>query len=200
METAEDILKGIVKDLALEYKRTSDPEVFEKILYRIDLLVLKVVNMSRSICPHLSKEDPEDIYRTAIIGLYKGLKTVKEEESSGITFARLIAYMRSAISSEFPYKVLPELYINSQKDLIEEKSVHENLEFELIKETIENLVIEGVISKFEKDLIFCRYLEEYNCEDLASMFGFSVSKIRKQIDDTLLVIRHQLRIRGIEGF
>ena len=200
METCEDVLKGVVKELALEYKETSDPKVFEKILYRVDLLVLKVVNVSIAICPHLVKEDPEDIYKVAILGLYKGLKTVKNEESSGITFARLIAYMRSAITSGFPYKPLPELYINSQKALIEERPVYENLEFQLIKETIESLVENGVISKLEKDLVFHRYLYEYNCEELASMFGFSVSKVRKQIDDTLLVIRHQLRIRGIEGF
>lgn len=201
IQNSENVLKGVIKELVLEYRENPDPALFEKILYKVDNLVLKVVNVSRTVCPHLLNEDIDDIYEAAIIGLYNALRTVKKEESSGITYARLIAYMRCSIKKEFPQKSLPDLYLSSQiKSQMGRPVEHLELEFEFISEILQDLVAKEVIAQQDLDLVLDRYLQGADCKDLAIKYQCSVSKIRKQLKDILQIVRHQLRMRGIEGF
>jgi len=194
---SDKIFKGVLKELVLEYQEKLDPQLFERILSRVDNLVLSVVHGCRKVCPHLMDEDAEDIYQTALIGLNNGLLKVKLEESSDLMIARMIAYMKCAIRVEFPYKPMPEEFILSQKSVEVDNSAFLELENEFIQESLEQLVKEEILTQKELNLVLLRYKREFSCEKISKLFDMPEGTVRKYIQDALLRIRHQFRVRGI---
>lgn len=198
MISSEKIFDDVLKDLALSYQKKPDPYVFKSILVRIDLLMLKVVNTVLCLCPHLNKEDPNAVYHAAILGLYKGINSVKEEENSDFITWRLAAYMKSSIRSTFPYKVLPENYIRScVVQEVQEETVFQNLEYHYVMDVLEKLIEEDILDIVDLYYIQQKFVEGISYKDIAKSEGLSVGTVQKRAADALLRIRHQFRIRDM---
>jgi len=200
MISSEKVFDNVLKDLALSYQKQPDPNIFKSILLRIDLLMLKVVNTALCLCPHLRKEDPNAIYHAALLGLYNGIKSVKESENSDFITWRLAAYMKSSIRSTFPYKELPESYVRScVKQEVQEKTVYADLEFSFIQEVLETLMEEDIIDKVDIYYIYQKFVHGVSYKDIAASEGLSVGTVQKRVADALLRIKHQFRIRNVEA-
>jgi hypothetical protein len=198
MICSEKIFDDVLKGLALSWQKNPDPDVFKSILIRIDLLMLKVVNTALCLCPHLTKEDPNAIYHAAMLGLYTGLKSVKEEENSDFITWRLTAYMKSSIRSTFPYKVLPENYIKScVAQEVPEETVFKDLEYEFVVGVLSTLLKEDVLDSVDIKYIILKFVHGISYKDIAYSEGLSVGTIQKRVADALLRIRHQFRIRDM---
>jgi hypothetical protein len=194
---SEIVSKQVLKDYILEYQISQDPDKFKQILARVDNLVLSTVHHCIKKCPHLELEDPEAIYQTALVGLYKAVVKVPSWEDPDHVIARLVAYMRQEIRSNFPYRVLPEQYFNSQNQCVPEETVYEDLDYEMILELLGKLVEEEIITRLELDLITTRYRDGIPCSVLASSHDLSEATIRSKINDGLIRIRSQLRSWGV---
>lgn len=198
---SDKIFKEVIQELALQYRNSASTELFERILVRVDNLVLSVVHKCLSIYPHLLLEDLDDVYNVALIGLHNGLLKVKETETIDQTIARLIAYIKCAIKVEFPYKPLPEAYIRTQNqvDLTDPgDSVFSELEYEFIQEALQHLVDEDILTQKELDLVNLRYRDDLSCGLIAKHLETTEGTVRKHVQDALLRIQQQFRFRGIE--
>ena len=194
---SETVSKEVLRKYILEYQITQDPELFKKILYRTDDLVLYVVHRCLNRCPHLKMEDPDSVYQTGLVGLYKGVVKVLEHESPDKVIARLIAYMKCEIKSNFPYKVLPETYALNLKKYELGESVYSDLEFEFVDEFLTGLVEKKMVTQLELDLVRLRYRDEISCTNLAAKFQISEATVRVRISNALGRIRRQLKLAGI---
>lgn len=194
---SDDVMAIILKGLILEYQEQPEISLFERILSRVDYLVLKVVNVERYRRPHLLNEDPQDLYSCAITGLYEGMNTVKETEEPGKVFARLIAYMKCAINRDFPYRVFPQEFLENQKEFVAEETVWASLEQSMVFEVVQTMIQEGILAQKDWDLVKLRFAQGLKYKDIANLKELSIGTVQKIVDETLILIRHQLKQRGV---
>lgn len=197
MESSEVILMEVIKDLVMQYQKNPTPELFERILKRVDNLVLKTVNIARSLCPHLLAEDPDDLYQTAIMGLYPAITTTKEDEDPYYVVARLIAYMKCELKKGYPYKVLAPGFLEEQEEFTSDDDIFKNLNYENLLEILNKFVEENLVSSDELDFIKMRYMQDMSCEEISKVSGISTGTVREKIEKAILRIQHQIRIRNL---
>ena len=100
MSLQEDVLR----ELVTEYQQNKDPIVFERILKRVDHLLLNTIHVWVEMKPYLGSIDLRDLYHTAIVGLGKALSTARPQEDGGHIVARVIAYVRNEINADYPLR------------------------------------------------------------------------------------------------
>jgi DNA-directed RNA polymerase specialized sigma24 family protein len=194
---SDNVFKQVIHDKILDFQATEDKDIFEHILIRVDNLVMHTVHLCRTKCPHLLGEDLDALYQTALLGLYKAIKSYPSFEDPDRVLARLSAYMRQEIRSSFPYRVLSDDYIESQDQFVSEETVYADLDFQMLEEFLSRLVEQEIVSQQELDLIVARYKNEIPCSMLAATHDLSEATVRTKIHDGLTRIRFQLRKRGI---
>ena len=89
--------REVLRKLITKYQKTESEATFEGILKRVDDIVVRKVHQLRRRFAHLKKLDFEDIYQTAISGVYDAVRTAKDCEDGNKVMARVIAYVTAAI-------------------------------------------------------------------------------------------------------
>lgn len=194
-QTSQDEKKA-VQDYALEFQKTHDPVIFERILVRVDNLLLYLVNKFCRICPHLLKEDPDSLYNTAIIGLYRGVETIKSTETPDITIARIIAYVQAEFKKQFPYKPVPENFVPElyRRD---QREAQWYSEYNSVKAVITQLVKQGAIDEEQALYVAMHFGGGLSFPKIADKLKRQVDVVRDRTNRALKIIRHQFRVRGI---
>lgn len=213
----------ILKELALEFVSSEDPLIFAKILKRVEYLLLYTIHKVRIAKPYLKKVEQQDLYQTAVIGLYRALLKVKEDEPGSKLIYKITRYIGNEIAKDFkrtgkitvPYSISDvafqvHLYFTDMSQfqahirriedkLVEDAAVYKNLEMGFIRERFSKLLGEGVISFDEFEMLVMRFVDDMTYKDIAKQFGSSSVTVSKRIEDTLNVLRHEFRRRGWEG-
>ena len=213
----------VLKELALKFKSSGDPVVFEKIIVKVEKLLLLTIHRARKAKPYLKRVELEDLFQIAVLGLYRALSKVKEEEPGSKLLYLITRYVGNEIAKcykstnrvLFPFSVsktafqmhlcfidMPQSqeYIDQiENRLIENALVYKNLEMEFIRERFSKLLEEGVFSSEEFEMIGMRFIDDMTYVDIAKQFGCSNIVVSKKINDVLNRIRWEFRRRGWEG-
>jgi len=198
----EEMSHRVLKDLVFEFKKTQSQDVICKILERIDDLVLSVVVKWAAKHPQYSNIDYQDLYNSAIVGLYKGIDSAKESEPPVKIQARLIAYMKCEMLSACN-KVAGKSSIIGAIDGLEDmvisgETVYHNLEMEFLADRYQKFIDDGVITQTEFDILYLRFALETKIKDIAMKFHHHTDWVRRKIEDSLNRIRVELRRRNLE--
>lgn len=194
--------KGVqqrIKELALKYKSSNDSLVFEQILLLIDGLLRGVVNRARRSKPYLRKIEWQDLYNATIIGVYRAISKVKEDEDSGILISRIIFYAGDEISSwskKLRTEFIPRNNDNRVEVVVDDSSVYQELENEFIQDRFKKLLKEGVLEKEEFDMLWMNVVEGMTLKDIAKQMGYTNITVLKRIRSTLDRLRYEFRRRG----
>jgi hypothetical protein len=191
--TSKEVLKGLI----LQYKQSKDSEVFEQILSRVDKLIEYEVFLLRQKCPHLRREDKQDLYQTAILGLYTAINYVNEEDSPSIVPAKLVVYMKAEIKKTYPNAIIT---CGSPEDLeVPEKGAFDEVEYNEIREVLDGLVNRGIIEKRDLDFLEMKFSLELTLKEISKLSSPHVTEecVRRRIQKTLNKIRYEFRKTGI---
>lgn len=198
MNAVSDVPKEVLKQLVLEFQQETNDKgsLFERILVRVDRLLQYVMAKERRNWPHLRIEDPQDIYQAACAGLCNGIATVKSTDTPDQVILRIFAYVQAEIRKEFPvnrYKYYT--YMVQEKQI--EEPVYRQLESEYLREVYQSLIVRGIISQKEYNLLCQRYIEGLEWKVIAAGVQMNIDCVRKLVEDARNRMRHQLRLRGI---
>lgn len=192
--------EDILKELVLEYQQTQNPVLFERILKRVDKLLLRTIHSVVRNKPYLAKIELRDLYHTSIIGLSRAIKTTKLDEESKKVVARVVAYVKATIYVEFPlnsfnqffnFVELPEdgaSYGIGVKEKKAEEDVYLGAELGLLRSVYKDMVMEGLLSDKDLLLLYKRFVEGKFYEDIGKEVGCSFEKVRMDIKKILLCI------------
>lgn len=195
----------VLKRLAFEYRDALGEEralIFRKILRRIDNLVLYQARKFLFVRSQLKDVDLQELYDIAIVGLYKGLESIKEEETGAVLQARLIAYMKSelkqAIRSMGIKRKGVQKVISTRLTVVPEETVWQELESEFLRKRFQKLIVDDVISSEELNLLTMRYVHGIRIKEIAERVGRTPWWVGKAVKDICNRIRWEWRRQGWE--
>lgn len=200
METSIDTHQ-VLKDLALSFDTSGDPVTFIKILLEVHKLLKYQVRQIRRRRPYLQAVDFNDLYQTAIVGLYRAVAKVQADASGGKLVYNIRRYVDNEIIKEYKDRTWRQSYIlfdDAQRELVDTTEVYLNLEQEFIRDRFYRLITVGVISQEEFDMIYQHFVRGVSYKDIASQVGNSTDTISKKVRDSLNRIRWEFRRRGWE--
>jgi len=177
-----DIPKEVLKEL----QKINDRDVFERILFRVDRLVQFVMAKERHRWSHLRSEDLQDIYQAACVGLCNGIIKVKPTDTPNQVILRIFAYI-PANRTKF--------YTTEEK--LTEEPVYRELESECLREVYHSLIVQGIITEQEYNLLCQRYVDGMMWKEIAARAHMNIDCVRKMVEEARLRMRHQLRLRSI---
>jgi RNA polymerase sigma factor (sigma-70 family) len=192
------VANEVLKDLVVEYQRTQDDEVFKRILAKIHLLILHVVHQLRHRYKHLKNEVLDDLYQTGVVGIYKAIPRIPTTENPEKIPAWFVSYIKNEILVAFPHprtvnaSELEEIWIPSEDDLCQE-NVSKCLEG-----VFKRMLNDKVISQEELDLIILHQIQKLPLDTIATMKGVCSDTISSRIHDSLLRIKHRIRMLNLE--
>lgn len=189
-----DIPKEVLKELVLEFQKINDRDVFERILFRVDRLVQFVMAKERHRWSHLRSEDLQDIYQAACVGLCNGIIKVKSTDTPNQVILRIFAYIQAEIRKEFPAN-RTKFYTTEEK--LTEEPVYRELESECLREVYHSLIVQGIITEQEYNLLCQRYVDGMMWKEIAARAHMNIDCVRKMVEEARLRMRHQLRLRSI---
>jgi len=213
----------ILKELALKFVSSKDPLIFAKIVKRVEKLLLYTIYKARRTKPYLKKVELQDLYQTAVIGLYRALLKVKEDEPGSKLVYKITRYVGNEIAKDnkrtdkitVPYSIADvafqvHLYFTDmpqfqehisqiENKLVEDAVVYKNLEMEFIRERFSKLLEDEVLSFEEFEMLVMHFVDNKTYKDIAKQFGYSHVTVSKRTNNTLNKLRFEFRRRGWEG-
>jgi len=187
----------ILKELVTEYQKCEDPKIFAKILKKLDRLVIRTVIKCKNTFSQLDGVSFDDLYQSAIVGLYRGIKTAKMIQSGAEIQARIISYMKLEIRSNFS-DIIKDNFLELKEPFVSGDSVYNDLQIEDIFNCIQKLIENGDIDVEAFQIVKMRYLLGMKIIEIAEKMGKSPSAVCKEIKDTLVKIRYFLRLKNVE--
>lgn len=186
----------VLRELAIEYQKDKSPIVFEKILIRVEKLLLKMVHKSVKIWPHLEQVDMQDLYHSAILGLPKALLSYKHTESGAKLIQRICAYVKSEIfwSNKLTNKgdpfysfvaledILPfEPDFKYDKRIQTSEDIEEAVEISLFLDEIKMMLVSGVLNFEDWNLLALVYCEGKSEREIGELIGVNQSSAHQRL-------------------
>ena len=103
-----------VKELVMRYQTTGELDEFEMVLFHTDKLVLKLVHKFIRKMPHLKRLDLQEIYNTAILGLYDAVKQMPKGMDPNLMPSKISSYIQSQLKQHFSHLKREVLIDDSQ--------------------------------------------------------------------------------------
>ena len=174
----------ILKDLVLKHQQTHDPIVFEKILKRVDPLIIRTVNILSKRETYLERIELQELYQIGIIGVYDAVRTSPLKEDPEKFPARVVAYIKSNIRKEFNYRNKEKLWCDSDvSDDVgaEDQEMHTHIEFLDLLDIITHRYIKGLLSKKDIELLKDRFFKQQSLQVLGQARGITREWARRKI-------------------
>jgi len=203
-----------LKELALQYQSSKDPTIFKKILLRMDRLLLSIARRA-IIKKSIKKEVEQDVYHATVLGLYKAILKVQEDEPENILVSKIIFYANSEINSwnkEPKEKSFSSLSIEGDmeewppwtrgvwsggevKKFYSDPNL-DNLERESIWVRLGKLVEEEVLTAEEYDLIVMKFVKNMSYKNISVKMRCREETISRKIQKVLNRLGFEFRKRG----
>lgn len=194
MSLREDVLK----QLALDYQEAVQDErqgrvTFEKVLKRVDRLLLKTIYKHMKRRPYLRKIEFEDLYHSAIVGLGRAFLTVKPTEGGNKVVARIVAYVRNEINTNFPlntknqffnFKWLEDFPAGFGDKCIE-GDAEKSAEYSLLQDNFRIMIEEGIITLDDVGLLAEKFLRGKTNAEMAKSRCCTHETIRDRMERIL---------------
>jgi len=206
-----------LKDLAIKFRDNEDPYIFQRILQRISQLLGSIVYNIRQKRPQLKRMEEQDLYHAAIIGLYKAVLKVKEEETEDYLVNGIISSANHEIvkwgknpreksfSSSFIEDNIEEwppwakgVWSGREVKQFYDEPVYKDLECEFVRDRFRKLIEEGILKEDDFKLLVMKVVENMTYVDIAKKVGDSYSSVIRRVECTLNKLRSEFRKRGWE--
>jgi RNA polymerase sigma factor (sigma-70 family) len=206
-----------LKDLAIRFRDSGDSDIFRRILQRISQLLGSIVYNIQRKRPQLKRMEKQDLYHAAIIGLYKAVLKVKEEEIEDYLVNGIIASANHEIikwgknpreksfSSSFIEDNIEEwppwakgVWSGGHVKQFYDEPVYKDLECEFVRDRFKKLIEEGVIEEEDFKILTMRVVENMTYANIAKKVGVSHQGVGRRVKRTLGKIRSEFRKRGWE--
>jgi len=177
----------VVKELSLEYQRTGDSITFEKILKRVDNLVVFIILQEKKRCSFLRRVDLQELYQVAILGLVKAIKSLPSDENSNRMPARFKSYIRAELVKSFLKQdreakgLLDKNWLGS---LCSKYGSSDDVEIE-IRDILQVAKRKGILTDDEYDILIHRFFRGEILKVVAINCHLSEPTIRKRINRAL---------------
>lgn len=204
-----------LKDLAIRFRDSRDPYLFQRILQRIGQLLASIVFNIRQKRPQLKEFEEQDLYHAVIIGLYKAILKVKEEETedyliNGIIFSanhEIVKWGKKpreqSFSSSFIEDNIEEwppwakgVWSGGCVKQFYDEPVYKDLECEFVRDRFKKLMEEGILKEDDFKLLVMKVVENMTYVDIAKKVGGSYRSVVKRVERTLSKLRSEFRKRG----
>lgn len=168
-------------------------DVFAGMLKRANDLLLWVIYKHRKIKPHLGQIKLADLYQTAIVGLGRAALTAKESESADEVVARIIAYVKSELSSTYPLtktrrdfafqhlEVTAEKYILKDRDVQGVEEIELDAQLALLRGDYVKLLVEGVVSELDFSMFVYYYGHSISYVDIGKVVGMATTTVQRHV-------------------
>jgi RNA polymerase sigma factor (sigma-70 family) len=161
--------------------------------------------------------EEQDLYHAAIIGLYKAVLKVKEEETEDYLVNGIISSANHEIikwgknpreksfSSSFIEDNIEEwppwakgVWSGRRVKQFYDELVYKDLECEFVRDRFKKLVEEGILKEDDFKLLVMKVVENMTYVDIAKKVGDSYSSVIRRVECTLSKLRSEFRKRGWE--
>lgn len=186
--------EDVLRELVTEYQKDRSPIVFERILKRVDHLLLKTIHIQTEIRPYLGCIDLRDLYHTAIVGLGRALHTTRPQEDGGHVAARIIAYVRNQINVDYPPRrrsrfILSDDDMEDRSVCFPSQDIESKLELEdIVKKCcgfLADNVIDLFVEKFVRGKNAYQIAREQGCtpQNIDQKLKYWLRRIKKVMDE-----------------
>lgn len=190
----------LLKELALEFVETKNPNIFTEIIKKVDRLLLYTIHKARKRRYHLKNVALQDLYHSAIVGLYRALLKVKADEPGSKIITKIVRYVTNEIVKDNKRSKEKSFALSDEDKLVDNTLVYKDLEMEFIRERFWKLIDDDVISLEEFEMIVMRFINDMTLEEIAAQFGNSKDTVSKTIENVLHRMKYEFTKRGWEEF
>lgn len=195
----------ILVDLVTKYREKRDPVIFSKILEETDKLLLNTVYKCIKKWPYLRRVELQDLYQTAILGLYKAIsgvhiykrKIVRKKEDKPI--ARIVGYVKAEIKqvySNYNRRVLGSSVLEDK--CVFEESVSKNLEHEDYMRKLNEYVKSGIVTEQDYSILVRHFADEMTYKIIGEQERLSRAAICVRVKKAIAKLRRAFKRDGIE--
>jgi len=193
---SNEFKQGIIKDLVVLWKSNSNKNFyFEKILKRIDKLIIYKIGKLKRQYKQLSAVPNQDLYNTAILGIYRALDSVKDKDSGATIQARILSYIKEEIRKIYmPHKkeIITE-NIEKWENKIESKEPEfTTIEYEELREIVNKLIDNFQLPKEDFDIFIDHYLNRKTYKKIAEELKVHHTTIANRIKNVKNLLRKSL--------
>lgn len=196
------VLTGLVD----RYREKRDPIIFDKILKATDLLLLSVIYKCVKKWPYLKQVGLQDLYQTAILGLYKAIsgiqiykRRVRKDKLKDKIVARIVGYIKAEIKQTYSYYNRKVLNFSALEDkCIFEESVSKNLEHEDCMRKLNEYVKSGVVTEQDYGILLKHFVGEMTYKTIGEEEGLSKTAICVRVKKAIEKLRRAFKRDGIE--
>ncbi len=204
-------LRGeILRQLVTEYQEHHDSIVFEKILRRVDSLLLSTVHHHIQTRPHLQKIDMRDLYHTAIVSLGRVIVVVKPKATPERIVQLIISYVKNELNVTYPLNTIHrfctfvsldavDYHKPSTQQIQEQDLVERKIELEHIRELYAKAIKEDIITQADFDLMILRFVDEEKYAVIAKQLNCAIATVQERCETLRLRMRCWLENHGVEG-
>ncbi|MHA1302500.1 MAG: hypothetical protein ACTSPI_02215 [Candidatus Heimdallarchaeaceae archaeon] len=193
----------MLKTAALLYVESRDPAVFLRIINKVDRLLKYNIHRLIYVRPYLRSVEFQDLYQTAIIGLYYAVLKTKEEEPGSKLIYNIVRYISNEVIKKYKGRPYDKLSTTSfeqtvAQNLVDTVEVYKDLEIKFNLERIVKLTKEDVISFEELQLLCMRFSQGMTYKNMAIWAGVSRITVTKKVENAVHRLRYEFRRRGWE--
>ena len=189
----------VLKELSLEYQKKMSTNIAEKILRRVDLLVIRTIKKQLNQHPELMIVDAEELYQTAVAGALRGASTVKTKDQPVSIPARFISYIKLEIYNHH-LKLIPPVPIesyssvedarwNQRKQLPAHLWLMIEVDTDMVRKKLRAAIKNKKITEREVALFFDVYVYQHKLAKIASIHSINKTSVITNVSKVLYKIR-----------
>jgi DNA-directed RNA polymerase specialized sigma subunit len=177
-----------VKEFIHKYKTTNDPSYIEDILILVDNLLVSIVFRVKKTYKFLKRVSLQEIYQTAVIGLYEAIDKIHEGNEPAILIpARINSYVIANVKKSYAYlEKGSEAFKDADgQEMAPEwdapKTCRPPNGSQMVVEDLNSLVACHIITKWDCKLLTDRYIKGMRNDEMAEKREIGTYTVSRRI-------------------
>ena len=197
----------ILRELVTQWQQatTDKPKIFEKILKRIDTLIIhRIKRLKRNKrFARLNDQDIEndEIYNTAIVGVYRGLESVAPTDPGRRAQARILSYITEEIRKTFiPHKteIITSTIDKNDDCLMTKEPEFLGIEFEELKDIVNKLINNFTLPNEDWKIFVKHHVDGKTYGQISSDLGVHKSTVANRIRNVKKILKEAMEGKSVQ--
>jgi RNA polymerase sigma factor (sigma-70 family) len=172
---------------------------FRQILIRIDKLIIYKIGKIKRQYQRLEKEENDEIYNTAILGVYRALNSVKDTDSGATIQARILSYIKEEIRKTYiqhKTEIINGTISGDEVGLVYNNPEFSNIDYEDLKAVINKLIVNFIIPQEDFDIFVEHYVNGKSYQEISKTLGVHHATIANRIKNVGKLLRKAMEGPG----